>query len=262
MICFEHIPKTAGKSLNLAFQSIYGSEYLNIKKDKVYPLKAFEGKSFISGHRSIRTLSINNIVPKQKITYLRHPRELLSSTYTHLLRSLTNVTNIQARMLMHGPRFLLERRDYRIFDNGVIRRILNYNGPVGSISDTHYKQCIDELENYDFIGFQEEFLKSLYSLSKVLSWDKLPVIVKFNELPKSQSVMSTYSSDEDYLLNLNSWDIKLYDYFKEKFDNLETAADFQVWNQIATLDAGVLQTLNTAFKQDNRKTKIRKLIGM
>lgn len=261
MICFEHIPKTAGKSLNLTFQSIYKDKYLNVKKHGIYPSSTFNDVQFVSGHRCIETLAMNNLVPDDVVTFLRRPNALLKSNYAHLLRSFTNITNLKARIFLKGPRHLLEEHGYILFDNGTIRRIINYNGPVGSVNEGHLEACIEALDDFSFVGLQEDYLKSVYLMSKVLGWQKLPIICRFNDLPKTKTVMSAFAADESYLDDLNRWDSKLYAHFQKSFSGHEVCSEFDVWKKIAVFDHNTLNLVNKAFSSNKRKTRFRKILG-
>lgn len=55
---------------------------------------------------------------------------------------------------------------------------------MGTVNERHLESCINELNNYSFAGFKEEYVKSNYFISKVLGWQKLPIIFRFNDLPK------------------------------------------------------------------------------
>lgn len=257
MICFEHIPKTSGKSLNLAFESIYLNKYVNIDKYRIYSDNYFSGAEFVSGHRSVETLKLNGLTPNIKITFLRNPLTLLPSTYYHLLRSFSNITNFKARIFGKGPRYLLENKRYIMFDNGIIRRLINYNGDPFTINRSHLEKCKKYLNEFKFIGFQEEFLSSIFLLSNVLNWNHLPVLTKMNAIPVKHKYHSIYEKDEAFLLQLNKYDIQLYNYFFDKYKMITLSSDYQLWQKIKMLTYNDFEYLKRAFYKNKFKTSLR-----
>ena len=213
MYCFEHIPKTAGTSINTALQIYYGRKAFNLRKDMVNILP--KDIEIVYGHRAYRTAIKSGLDNLNMVTFVRDPVSLVKSHFNHIARSssLRHFININYRKM--DLQDYIYQQKFKDFDNGLVRRFSNIDFPYGKCNENYLNIAKANLERYTFIGIQEFFHESLFSLSKVLKWDAPPIYLNSNHSPIYQSKVTGY---DEIISKACKFDIRLYEFCIDKFN--------------------------------------------
>lgn len=201
-----HIPKTAGTSFRNILKEVYGEKGvvrfdINNKRvvrlnQEVYTNKNLPAAKVIHGHFAYKDIKSLFDIPTdiQKITWLRNPVERVISNYFYLesrLKTLLNEEQNNLNILSKMQRSLLE---YASDD-------INRNRQSGFLSGI-------SLEEFDFVGIQEDFENDLVEISKVLNWEKLPNVLHQNKTPLKKNTVDFETKKE--IERLNQDDMELY----------------------------------------------------
>ena len=213
MYCFEHIPKTAGTSINTALQIYYGKKAFNLQKDMVNILP--KDIEIVYGHRAHRTAIKSGFCNLNMITFVREPVSPVKSHFNHIARSssLRHFININYRKM--SLQDYMQQQKFKDFDNGLVRRFSNIDFPYGKCNENYLNIAKSNLEKYTFIGIQEFFHESLFSLSKILEWDTPPIYLNSNHSPIYQSKVT---GCDNTISEACRFDISLYEFCIEKFN--------------------------------------------
>ena len=179
-VVFLHIPKCAGRSVNLLFKSYYGSARSaravainDRERGPVFHEKVMRARDalFVGGHFGFETL--------EKIrgdafvfTMLRDPYDRLRSTYGHL-RTRTKGNPMHDRVLeMSLGEFLLsQEKDILHWTDNVMARMLAARFDRSSVSGMDCEQmatlAIAHLDHFDHISFVDSFDSDLARIAAV-----------------------------------------------------------------------------------------------
>jgi len=192
-----HIPKTAGTSLLMAYQTAFGDRLVQYNEDPKFILASSRNDiqtrfDIVHGHLNAAALDIVMDKDAIVVTFLRDPvQRVLSSYFFHKNPETKNVLGEKVRSQSMSLEEFADMPGQRNLQTKMI-------APVGR-------------DRLDFIGISEQFSTSLERLS-----DILPIRL---ELPKSlnvnkkKSVGGTYDIDSktrDFIVNRNTKDIELY----------------------------------------------------
>jgi hypothetical protein len=191
-VFFCHIPKTGGHAIKKAAKLVLGDEYVCSTEDLAGLSNAYEGgnllnKKFIIGHLSVReVLTVFRRSDVYLATFVRNPAERLVSQYyqiqshrtrwlfTHKQKVLRKVKNQSLRdyILSKDPdvdtirsnvisKFLLgTSENLPPLREPSTLNFISINGHCPVVDD---RQLIAAADQFDFIGFTEDFEKSLRS---------------------------------------------------------------------------------------------------
>ena len=214
MYCFEHIPKTAGTSINSVFQNYYRDRAFNFPKDSITNIP--KHTEMLYGHRAYRTVLLNQYPGVSYLTMVRDPVELVKSHFGHLSRGLSLPHYYRIHLKKMNLKDYVEKQIFKDFDNGMVRRFSNMDFKYGKCSQSHLDVALENLDKYVFIGVQEKFNESVFSLSKILGFDRHPVYIKSNvHVDNTRKCSSKY---DEFLASRLEYDIKLYKHCVDKFD--------------------------------------------
>lgn len=201
-----HIPKTAGTSFRNILKVVYGENAvvrfdINNKgvvrlNQEFYTNKNLPQAKVIHGHFTYKDINTQFDLPEdiQKITWLRNPVERVISNYFYLesrLKTLLNEEQNNLNILSKMQRSLIEYAKDEI----------NRNRQSKFLSGI-------TLEEFDFVGIQEDFENDLIEISKTLKWKKLPNILHQNKTPVKKNHLDIEIIKEIERLNQN--DLELY----------------------------------------------------
>lgn len=201
-----HIPKTAGTSFRNILKVVYGENAvvrfdINNKgvvrlNQEFYTNKNLPQAKVIHGHFTYKDINTQFDLPEdiQKITWLRNPVERVISNYFYLesrLKTLLNEEQNNLNILSKMQRSLIE----------YARDEINRNRQSKFLSGI-------TLEEFDFVGIQEDFENDLIEISKTLKWKKLPNILHQNKTPVKKNHLDIEIIKEIERLNQN--DLELY----------------------------------------------------
>ncbi len=204
-ICFEHLPRTGGGSVNSALRLYYGEDFSGFNEEA--------SSEVIHGHRAfLKTKKFEKI---SYFTFLRHPKDHVISRFKHKASGLRSKHFKKIRKGVSLEEYL--RKGYsKDLNNGIIRRISGMNFPYGECNEEIYQKTLKMIEKrFFFIGITELFDKSILGLSKVLNWETYPLYLRKHKSEEDEKIVQ--GDYEDLLLKYNKFDIRLYDFFRERF---------------------------------------------
>jgi glycosyltransferase involved in cell wall biosynthesis len=219
-LVFLHIPKTAGTSLRSVVTKVYGkygvvSLYPPFSEAELEDARRrLASASALIGHLDFgihRRLDID----ARYVTLLRDPVQRVLSLYGHMERNPQTTYYKQIRDGMRVREFL---DAFGHQANNHMVRILSGYGGAGFLDDESVlRQALDNLErHFAFIGFTEEFEKSLQALARCLGWSRVPEIPHLNAAPKR----APHTTDEETLeviRRYNRLDQRLFEWAREKW---------------------------------------------
>jgi hypothetical protein len=201
-----HIPKTAGTSFRNILKEVYGQNAvvrfdINNKRvvrlnQEIYTKKSLPEARVIHGHFAYKDINALFNIPAdtKKITWLRNPVERVISNYFYLesrLKTLLNEEQNNLNILSKMQRSLIEYARDEINRN---RQSKFLNGIT--------------LEEFDFVGIQEDFENDLVKISKALNWEKKPNTLYQNKTPVKKNVIDSEIIQE--IERLNQDDMEMY----------------------------------------------------
>lgn len=208
---FLHIEKTAGTSLVSYFEDEFKDDFLYAHPTELPKLKksgVLDSKTMVAGHFNIK--EILRFFPNRKIiTFLRDPVERVISFYNFVReRAITNdpITRISKELEL--DEFLdhcLKVNDRR-FVNGITFKLsteLNVKNELES--------ALLNLEQIDFIGFQDTFEESLEKMLKKYVFHKSEIIPRENISSGNSKIDTIPASALEKLIAMNANDQAVYE---------------------------------------------------
>jgi len=232
VLVFVHMPKTAGSTFHDLLQKQY--------KDKVHYFASGNGFKQLNGLRHMSQAEIDRIdIVRGHINYGIHQYFKKQCEYITFLRSPVKRIISHYQYLQHNPFhplhkiFNREKFSIRDFlhkttdnDNGQIRALCGISNtlsmfegpriPSGDINELHLKQAKEILESFVAFGIQEKFDMSLLLMKNKLGFD-FP-LYKSQNLSNKNSKVFVSQEDIDFIKEFNSFDIKLYNFALELFN--------------------------------------------
>lgn len=216
MICFCHMIKTAGTTLHYIFRSNYGSNYVQIDRERFTPenlkflLRFNKGIKAIGGHPLRSCTQLHLAAPNIKyITFLRDPVDRFVSHFNHakvknaLPLSMgehirrTGEANYQTKFLIGAMD--LRERSYHAGDKelALAKHILS--------------------NDFAFVGIVEKFYESMILMRRMLNLESFDI--RFQEKNVAQKKMLAKETMPLNLMesirNVNLVDHELYRYAKD-----------------------------------------------
>lgn len=208
---FLHIEKTAGTSLVSYFEDEFGDDFLYAHPSELVELKksgVLESKTMVAGHFNIK--EVLRFFPNRKIiTFLRDPVERVISFYNFVKeRAITNdsITKISKEMELDEFLDYCLRVNDRRFVNGITLKLsteLNVKNELES--------ALLNVEQMDFIGFQNTFEESLRKMSKKYGFHEPEMIPRENISSDSSKIADIPESAISKLNAMNVNDRAVYE---------------------------------------------------
>jgi Sulfotransferase family len=201
-----HIPKTAGTSFRNILKNIYGENQVarfDISRkgvvrlnESIYKKSKLPNVKVIHGHFTFQDLSDSFTLPESYkfITWMRDPVKRVISNYYYLESRLQELhdKDKSLNILSKMQRSLIE----------YARAEINRNRQAKFLTG-----C--KLEDFDFIGIQEDFENELLRLSTILGWKEIPEnLIQNKTMGNTKDVEPSIISE---IRDLNEQDAQLYD---------------------------------------------------
>lgn len=228
-LVFIHIPKTAGSTFSNVLAKQYKNSYQISGLSPLESLENFrslslEGKKkydCVKGHLSLDILShIHNPVT---ITFLREPVELFLSLFYYLKRSKGNkYYDLWKDLSLEGfidlaPEMGRDNVQTRYLTAATTWHTTEIGKSIQNLNSGHLLKAKTQLDEIDYVLFVEDFDKSLLLLKKNLHWKNLYYNIQ-NKTSKRPQRSSIDKNIMDKIIELNKYDLELYQYAKNKFD--------------------------------------------
>jgi glutaredoxin-related protein len=249
-IFFLHIPKTGGNSIYAHLTEIFPEKnhYKTIhNEDFLDNYSNIIQSNLVAGHQFYPFVSILKR-PVFIFTFLRNPCERVISAYEYILRNSQNPYHTElVRSGYNIKEFIRDKKLWYHAQNMQTRMLgleYDYLKIINQISENKIsiqtakkkirtaleqpctnktlKLAIERLDNLDFYGITEYFNESVnlfYSLIGIDNYSS-PAIIKLNAAPNIdvEEREKKYSKDDfEVIKSLNTYDIELYNYAREKF---------------------------------------------
>jgi hypothetical protein len=234
-IVFDHLAKTGGQSVNFYAKALYANPRLvteNLNTSHLSALTEFgDTHKFISGHLSFSGEGLFS--DYRYLTCLRDPRERAVSWIFFVLQALKSdhPFHVAATRLLTVNNFFSCDVDFRFYQtlfNPYITHFSSVHSDSNLSLDDKYKQAFKAINDYDFIGFFDNFEFFLENIRKMSSTEHvLPVYmprvnvtlkkIDFEDLdsPIQKIIDSALIYDKDFFNKIknNSKNKKFVSYF-------------------------------------------------
>jgi len=215
IICFSHIPKTAGTTINLLLRRYFGYKLIAVehraRKNQVtyqlddlkIDLKLHPPCKCITGHTLKPFVNFHDLEKKMFwVTFLRKPEKRFISHYIH--QKTSGISKFDLDFIEWG-------RTYHR-SNWMVRMIAG---------EESLSKAIDILEEkFRFVGLVELFDESMELFTNIfdldgfnLNYKNKKMVVRNNAL--KEEIYHNYPKYESYILEQNNLDIELYRYVKD-----------------------------------------------
>ena len=241
-VIFEHIPKTAGSTLNnilhKQYKEIHAIDSLrtldSIQDFNTLPPKKQQQIQLVRGHGA--SLTQPSVHDAFIFTMLRDPIKRMLSQY-HYLRTRYDHPSADATRSLSFSDYLdyaLEHGEDNLqtrFLSSLLTDSLSFQTP--SVNDQHLQEAKQTLESFDLVLFTEHFDASLLQLKTELEWNSWPFYTKQNESRKTPVELDdqTLKKIKDY----ESFDIQLYNWAQSTFEHLAKENELQKFKRLNAL---------------------------
>ncbi|MBV6641980.1 MAG: hypothetical protein KI791_14755 [Cyclobacteriaceae bacterium] len=228
LLFFLHIPKTAGTSVNTVAKIEYVKKqrypWDNVKWiDKTVKfdvqderlgnsIKLVKGHFPVGIHEGIK-------IPFEYTTFLRDPIKRANSHFRQLYRMSNSL--LSDELQEHGFDFVLEKYKNFAFSN-LQSRLLAGGLPHEEISpDCLFEKARNNFDKFfPLFGLMERFDESILMMKDRYHWRYPPYYSVLNSVTEREATELDLSSIQSRLKEMNQIDQLLYDYAKERFDQI------------------------------------------
>lgn len=242
LIAFLHIPKAGGTTLQGVIRRQYRTdevveeyaspitederealpiflngpcEYLQLPAFRRSRVKVIMGHFGFGVHKRVDR-------PVDYFTMLRNPVDRVISSYYHVRRQVTHRFHSQVSQ-MNLDEYVQSKLNVDV-DNGQTRRLAFEDSDISRMCANkcgrpEYEKAVEHLESsFAAIGITERFDESLLVLKDALQWSSSPLYRRENVGDNRPKELSLSSSSRDYIMEMNSIDLALYDYANKALD--------------------------------------------
>jgi hypothetical protein len=225
-VCFLHLAKTAGCSINEILRSRFNdASGVGLKPEKLDQEQdhALEHHGLVSAHFSIRHLPLLN-EHRFLFTFLRNPVDRVVSSYYHLngytgVLEPANIALMSAKTKSFHDFLCDDHPQVRSFTENLQANALvsDWRGEKRTAVDDLGGRAIESLAQFDFVGLFERYEESLQVLFRALHWRLHPheAAVVINKTRARPPVAAIEPRSLALIRELNQADQQLYDYVAE-----------------------------------------------
>ena len=260
-IIFLHIPKTAGTTINSILQQQYESKQiyflgLNAQESiQSYQQLAAEEKKairLVSGHTSY---GFHKYIPGSStyFTFLRDPVERVISFYHFVKKHDQHYLHRSITKEVTGIIPFVSNRWNIMVDNGQTRLISGawLEPGSGKLTSQTFELAKKNLsQNFSVVGLTEHFDLTLLLFRKIFNWQNINYVRK-NVSKAAPHERRLTPEERETILNYNQWDVALYEYAKERFEQQIAALgpDYSRQLEIFQRQNFRFQNLNTPWQR-------------
>lgn len=243
-IIFLHIPKTAGTTLNRILQKQFRPQQIyNLGANVQESLRVYRGMTtgersayrLVTGHTSY---GFHDYVPGSStyFTFLRDPVERVISFYHFVKSNDQHYLNNAVINEYSGITPFINSGITKMVDNGQTRLISGVwlEPGYGEITAQTFEQAKRNLaQNFSVVGLTEQFDATLLLLRKRFNWKDI-FYVRQNVSKVGARDRELTAEENDVISNYNRWDIALYEFVQELFEQQITDLGPDFPRQLAT----------------------------
>ena len=220
LICFLHVPKTAGVSMYEVLVEQYGRSHMLVDQTTFefhnFWLKYREWKApslkVLAGHIPYGYHTVDGRV--RYMTMLRDPVARTMSDYAHLKRDRYRPLHEEAARAESFAAFV-ETTRYRWIDNPFVRFLSGEDPAMGHVREMHLEMAKEHLDNI-VVGFVEDTEAATITFAEAFDWSQAPVLPKRNTAPALCGAKDTSKQDHDAIGVVTAFDVQLYEYARAR----------------------------------------------
>lgn len=259
LIIFVHIPKTAGTTFHRIVERQYFPNCIftidgeNISQSiETLKIKIERNNIDLKMLRGHMPFGLHRLFSQQisYLTILRNPIERIISHYYYVVNTKNHYLHKYVRRNQISLKNYVTKRISTEIDNGQTRTLSGLLSGVVNHKDIDYGKCSSAMLNkaiknlkkyFSIVGLTEKFDETLILTQKIYGWE-LPYYTIQKKTKFRPNINDISSGTLAAISEYNEYDIELYNYAKENFNNIMN----QNFNSI---NEDVLK-----FKMQNTKT--------
>ncbi len=257
-IIFEHIPKTAGSTVNSLLQRKYGSKIYHIESlhtlESIDRFRNFTEEkkrdyTLIRGHgASLLASAVEN--PKL-FTFLRDPAERMLSQYNYLRtrddhRSAEKARKYSLIDFLSYSKEMGEDNLMTRFLSGKLEATLG--GKPEAVSNADLKEALERLSTFDHVFLVENFDTSLLQLKNWLNW-KTPPFYGVENRSEGIRFGSLSALEVEAIRKCEYLDVALYEHVKKQMTaRYEVSSQALFWFRIQNQMFNYIRSAYRVFK--------------
>jgi hypothetical protein len=233
---FLHIPKNGGSTLRSIVENQYKkSEMFHIQNPSaLYALEKFNKKNFFA-RRRVKVFkgthfaygchkTLRNPSKSKYFAMLRDPLERAQSYYYYIKRMPKHHLHDKIELNnMSFEEFVFDDRVNDEIKNSQVKFIAGI-GQVQHCSQEIFDRALKHIdETFFLVGIMEYFAETLFLLQQMLEWKKPIDYTIINANPKKNYDLDRHI--EEKLISINTYDLKLYEMYRAKFENTLASYD-------------------------------------
>jgi hypothetical protein len=208
ILIFVHIPKCGGTTLHSLLNTALNGNYYHFYPENKLPLN-IQSLSGGGGHQPFGSTPLHTQDEKDVfyITLMREPLSRLLSLYKHIIR------NRHHNLHPMASKYRFPRDFFKCAHESGVEQVSNHQVKMicGRNCSPLFNNALVRIEeSFKIVGCLENYEVFIRDLNSYLG-SNITEPKKLNQSPASQS-LSFGSAAIDYLTNINSEDIKLYDF--------------------------------------------------
>lgn len=227
---FDHIPKTAGSSLRLVFEQIFGPEnvspHINIGKTERWADRNLSRYRMVFGHFHYPVPLAGLSRDRVRMTMLRHPVDRAISEYFFFRNDVTNAPWDPLVRLAKEKDLLSYVKSLQASGNIAIANRYAHHFATQFIRVPWTKMllrraALKAIDRFDFVGVQEQFTDFADVFCATYGLPLYTTMPRANRTSARVTLEELDAPTRDVLTEMNDLDIEIYETVKARFERVK-----------------------------------------